>query len=196
MKYCSTFSIVKNVELERIMFSEKPKKFIDTHCGIGWNFYGSENIPQEGSLRIGGRYSKIVAGLEVNKKRILRAKTNTCDFSNIHLVCADANYPPLQDEFINGSFVNVDPSNISEMICLRTLQHYCSLAYHVTLTLPRIEWGPFSRRIMTGAYAKKGFHAKNDKNLLSVLEFEMQKIGKKVRKIKGETRDHFRVAIR
>lgn len=196
MRYSSVFSVVKNVELERILSPVRPEKFIDTHCGIGWNFYGSENIPQEGSLRIGGRYSKIVVGLEVDKKRILRAKVNTRDFLNIHLVHADANYPPLQDEFIEGSFVNVDPSNISEMPCFHILRYYCSLADQVTLTLPKIEWGPFSRVIMAKAYAKKGFHAKNDKDLLASLNLEIQKIGKKVREIKGGTRDHFRVAIR
>jgi hypothetical protein len=196
LRYSSVFSIIKNVELERIVSSERPEKFIDTHCGIGWNFYGSENVPQEGSLRIGGHYSKIVVGLEVNKTRILRTKANIRDFSNIYLVCADANYPPLKDEFVIDSFVNVDPSNIREMICCDTLQHYCSLANQVTLTLPKIEWGPFSREILAKAYAKKGLIAQNDEGLLTGLKLEMQKIGKKVRKIKGETRDHFRVAIR
>jgi hypothetical protein len=196
MKYYSTFSIHKNVELERILSSERPERFIDTHCGIGWNFYGVENIPQEGSLRIGGRYSGIVVGLDVNKTHILRARMNTRDLSNIHLVCADANYPPLQDQFISHSFVNADPSNISEMICCETLQHYCSLADQVTLTLPKIEWGPFSREILAKAYAKKGLCVKNDRNLLFGLRIEMQKIGKKVRRIRGETRDHFRVSIR
>ena len=195
MKYSSVFSTVKNVELQRILSSKNPEKFIDTHCGIGWNFYSSENIPQEGSLRISGYYAQIVVGLDISKKYLLRAKANTSDFANAHLVRADADSPPFRDEFVKGSFVNIDPSNIREMISLKTLKYYCSLASQVTLTLPKIEWGPWSRENKAKAYAKKGFYAKHDNDFLSSLKSEVQKIGKKVIRIRGETQDHFRVSI-
>lgn len=183
------------MELSRILSSERPQKFIDTHCGTGWNFYGSENIPQEGSLRIGGRYAKIVVGLDINPKHLLRAKVNTADFSSIHLIRADANSAPVREEFIKDSFVNIDPTNIREMVAMKRLKYYCVLADKVVLTLPKIEWGVGSRVIRARAYSKKGFHQRQDMDLLLNLKTEMLKIGKRVKKIRGETRDHFRIII-
>ena len=194
-KYVSVFSTVKNVELASILSSERPQKFIDTHCGNGWNFYGSENIPQEGSLRIGGHYARIVVGLDINLKHLLRAKENTAEFSNIHLIRADANFPPLRDEFVRGSFVNIDPTKITEIVTLDRLKCYCFLANKVTLTLPKIEWGIGSRAVKAKAYSKKGFPWRRDKDFLPYLKSEMHKMGKRVKKIRGETRDHLRIIV-
>lgn len=194
-KYLSVFSTVKNVELANLLSSECPQKFIDTHCGNGWNFYGSENLAQEGSLRIGARNAETVVGLDINRKYLLRARVNTQDFSNIHLIRADANFPPLHEDFIKGCFMNIDPSNIREMITLEKLKYYCLLADKVTLTLPKTEWGIGSRAIKAKSFLKKGFSAKGDKDLLLKLRAEILKIGKHIKKIRGETRDHFRILI-
>lgn len=195
MKYASVFSTVKNVELGNILSSMKPKKFIDTHCGTGWNFYGSENIPQEGSLRMGGYYAKTVVGLDIKRKHLLQAKVNTKDFSNIDLIMADANFLPLREGFIKGSFLNIDPSNITEMISLDKLMLYCSLARQITLTFPKIEWGVGSAMFRAKAYSKKGFRATDDMTLLLTIRSEAAKFSKQVRRIRGETRDHFRLSI-
>ena len=194
-KYLSVFSTVKNVELANLLSSEPPQRFIDTHCGNGWNFYGSENLAQEGSLRIGGRYAETVVGLDINRKYLLRAKANTADLPNIHLVQANATFPPLREEFIKGSFINIDPSNIREMVTLERLKYYSMLADKVTLTLPKIEWGIGSRIIKAKSFSKKGFLARGDKDLLLNLRVEILKVGKRIRKIRGETRDHFRIII-